>query len=132
MLLAAALALSACTGGDGGGGGGDGQIGTPLEAPGVAAVELVGPPAEGAGEVPTFEWKPVQGAAAYHLVVKDADGNAVWAWQGEATSVALGGVPDRPAAAEGPVLSAGSSWSVSALDGEGHVLAVSVLRPVSP
>jgi len=132
-LVAVTLALTACTGGgDGNGGGGDDAVGSPIDAPGAGTVELVAPPPTGAGEVPTFEWRPVEGAATYQVVVQDGQGNAVWSWQGEATSVALGGVPDRPAAAEGPVLSAGSSWSVAALDAQGHVVAVSVLRPVSP
>lgn len=134
VLLLAAIFVGACTGDEGGGtrGGAEEGAGISFGAPGLAAVELLGPSTEGASEVPTFEWSPVEGAAAYRLVVVGPDGGAVWAWEGDATSVALGGVPDRPVGAEGPVLSPGSSWSVSALDTEGHVMAVSVLRPVSP
>ena len=134
LILVAAIFMGACTGDEGAATGDGAQegAGTSFEAPGLAAVELLGPSTEGVGEVPTFEWSPVEGAAAYRLVVVDADGGAVWAWEGAATSVALGGVPNRPVGAEGPVLSPGSSWSVSALDAEGHVIAVSVLRPVSP
>jgi len=133
LVLIAAILVGACTGdGDGAEGGGPEAAGTRFEAPGLAEVRLLGPSTEGVGEVPTFEWSPVEGAAAYRLVVVDADGGAVWAWEGDGTSAPLGGVPDRPVGAEGPVLSPGSSWSVSALDAEGHVLAVSLLRPVSP
>ena len=134
LVLVAAIFVGACTGDEGGGAGGgtSEDAGTSFEAPGLAAVELLGPSTEGAGEVPTFGWSPVEGAVAYRLAVVGPDGGAVWAWEGDGTSAALGGVPDRPVGAEGPVLSPGSSWSVSALDAEGHVIAVSVLRPVSP
>jgi len=74
----------------------------------------------------------VEGTAAYRLVVLDAEGQPVWAWEGPDTTVALGGVPDRPEGAEGPVLSPGSTWSVAALDGDGHAVAASELRPASP
>jgi hypothetical protein len=37
------------------------------------AIELTAPPEEGAGEVSTFAWEPVDGAAAYRLVVLDAE-----------------------------------------------------------
>lgn len=145
-LLAAALA--SCTGGDGGGDGGDvgggatGQggettpaaLGSPLAAPGIeTTVELISPPAEGAGEVPAFRWTPVAGASTYRLVVLDPDGGPIWAWEGAETTVNLGGLPgDRPVGEAGPVISAGSSWTVVALDAAGHVVAVSPARPVSP
>lgn len=138
LALAGLVALVACTGGGGGDGNGgtagDGENGTEPVGGGAvqAAVELTAPPEEGAGEVPTFEWEPVESAAAYRMVVLDAEGRAVWAWEGPDTSVALGGVPDRPEGAEGPVLTPGSTWSVAALDAEGHVLAVSPARSASP
>jgi hypothetical protein len=133
VFAAVLIGLTACTGGEDGGAGERGaQPGTEIAAPGAAAVELVAPPEEGAGEVPTFEWEPVDGAASYRLVVLDADGNATWAWEGPETSTILGGVPARPPEAGGPVLTPGSSWSVAALDEEGHAVAISPLRPVSP
>lgn len=145
-LLAASLA--ACTGGDGGGGAGDegggapdpGEgatptaAGSPLAAPGLeTAVELTSPPTEGAGEVPAFGWTAVAGASAYRLVVLGSDGGPIWAWEGTETTVNLGGLPgDRPVGEAGPVIEAGSSWTVVALDAEGHVVAASPVRPVSP
>lgn len=141
LALVAGLLLAACTGGGsgdgnsgGGGGSGGGAVGSPIAAPGLdAAVELVAPPTEGAGEVPTFEWKAAQGAASYRLVVLDPDGGPTWAWEGAETTVNLGGLPgERPTGEGGPVIVAGSSWSVAALDPDGHVVAVSVSRPVSP
>ena len=143
-LLAATLA--ACTGGGGGAGENDanasGPVGgpspgaeaSPLVAPGLeVAVELTGPATEGAGEVPTFTWTSVPSASLYRLVVLDAAGGPIWAWEGAATSVNLGGLPDeRPVGEPGPVIDTGSSWSVAAFDADGHVVAVSASRPVSP
>lgn len=59
-------------------------------------------------------------------------GTAIWPGEGSETSVALGGVSDRPEGAEGPVLTDGSTWSVAALGAEEHVVAVSPARPASP
>ncbi len=147
MTVAAALATAAgCTAaadgassGDGGsdgrttGGGGSTESSSAISAPGVdSVVELRGPAETGAGSIPTFEWSAVDGAGAYRLVVKDAQGNATWAWEGTDTAIALGAVPDREEGDGGPILTEGSFWSVVALDGEGHVVAVSELRPVSP
>jgi hypothetical protein len=109
-------------------------VGSPIAAPGIGtAIELVAPPTEGAGEVPSFEWRSVQGAEFYRLVVLDPSQGPIWAWEGTETSVNLGGLPgERPTGDGGPVIVAGSSWSVAALDADGHVVAVSVSRPVSP
>jgi hypothetical protein len=127
------VGLMACTSGDDTGSGDQDGGGARLDAPGVeAGVELVAPPKTGAGEVPTFEWRAVEGAAAYRLAVLNADGDVVWVWEGEETSIALGGVADRPEGSYGPVLTPGSTWSVVALDPTGAVVAVSEVRPVSP
>ncbi len=141
-----ALALVACTGGggdegDGGAGlatgasGASGPAGsTPPAVPGLEeAVTLTSPPTEGAGEVPSFAWDAVPDAATYRLVVLGPGGEAIWAWEGRATSVNLGGLPgQRPVGEPGPVIEPGSSWSVAALDREGHVVALSPGRLVSP
>lgn len=137
LTLAGLVILGGCTGsgaGDGGRAGDGGSVGEPIEAPGIEepALVLVAPPEEGAGEVPTFEWEAVEAAAAYRLVVLNADGDATWAWEGPETSVTLGGVSDRSPEAGGPVITPGSSWSVAALDADGHALAASPIRPVSP
>jgi hypothetical protein len=125
VAVAVVLALAGCVGG--------GQPGAQIEAPGVdATVELTAPPVTGAGKIPTFEWSPVEGSSAYRLVVQDADGDATWAWEGSGTSIELGAVPGREEGHGGPILTSGSTWSVVALDADGHVIAVSTLRPVSP
>lgn len=133
MVLAVVVLSGACGGGgDGGGSGGAAGGDAVLEDAGVGSVELTGPDEDGAGKVPTFTWEEVEGAVQYRLFVLDAQGRPVWAWQGEGTEVALGGVPDRPAGEAGPVVTEGSTWSVVALDAEGQVVAASEDRPVSP
>jgi hypothetical protein len=124
-MVAVALALSGCVGG--------GQPGAEITAPGLdAKVELVAPGTTGAGKIPTFEWRSVDGSSAYRLVVQNADGDAVWAWEGTETSIELGAVPGREEGHGGPILTPDSTWCVVALDADGHVIAVSTLRPVSP
>jgi len=99
---------------------------------GLPQVEVLGPPESGAGEVPVFSWESVEGAATYDLVVLGPDG-PLWAWQGKETEVALGALPfERPPGMGGPVIAAGSCWSVIALNADGHVVAASDFLPVSP
>jgi hypothetical protein len=99
----------------------------------VPKVTLLAPGRTGGGAVPTFKWKKVRGAATYELAVVDKKGQPVWAWQGSATTVNLGGWPGkRPADAPGPVITKGCKWFVAALDDAGTPVAFSGLRPVSP
>ena len=106
--------------------------GTPIDA-GLPAINLIAPDTTGAGEVPGFEWEAVEGAARYRLVVLDGSGAILWAWNGAEAKVNLGGLPgERPEGVSGPVITAGSSWSVVAFDAGGDALAVSSIRPVSP
>jgi hypothetical protein len=80
-----------------------------------------------------FEWQPVEGAVTYRLWVLNAEGEPIWAWEGEDTSVRLGGLEEeRPEGHPGPVITPGSTWTVSALDADGHALALSPRRPVTP
>ncbi|MGH2677634.1 MAG: hypothetical protein ACRDHB_04655 [Actinomycetota bacterium] len=121
------VVLAACSGA------GDGEETRRIDAPTVdGRIQLVRPVEERAGEVPTFEWRRVDGAAVYRLAVLNADGAVIWAWQGSETSVVLGGVEGRPEGETGPVLTRGSTWSVLAVDGQGRVVGVSEIRPVSP
>lgn len=125
VALAASALLVACGGGTGGGG-------ETIDA-GLPAIELVAPAESGGGEVPVFEWKPVDGAVRYRLVVVDSGGAPLWSWSGSETTVRLGGLLEEPAeGTPGPVISAGSSWSVVAFGADGAPLAVSTVRPVSP
>jgi hypothetical protein len=147
LIGAAALALAAC-----GSAGDPGTTTSPNASGGVAAgvasdvanpvttrprpsllgdlptIELLAPTEFDAGRAPTFEWAPVDTAATYRLSVLAPDA-PTWAWLGSATSVRYGGVPEG---VNGPSLRPGSWWSVTALAGNGAVLAVSDLRAVSP
>jgi hypothetical protein len=117
---------------DGNNGGGEAVSGTPIDA-GLPTIDLIAPETTAAGEVPFFEWEPVEGAARYRLVVLDGSGTMLWAWSGAETKVNLGGLPgERPEGVSGPVINAASSWSVVAFDANGKALAVSIIRPVSP
>lgn len=99
---------------------------------GLEQLEVLGPPATGAGEVPLFSWQAVTGAATYDLAILTSAG-PLWAWSGAATEIRLGGLPfDRPEGVAGPVLVAGSCWSVVARDTAGHITAASDFFPVSP
>ncbi len=130
ILAGLALPVFAC-GSASEGDGGNAVVET-MEA-GLPQIELLGPRAAGAGEVPAFEWKSVTDASLYRLVVKDADGEVLWAWSGTGTKVNLGGLPDeRPADISGPVVTPGSTWSVVAFGGSGEAVAVSDIRAVSP
>lgn len=134
LLIAALSAGCGSSGaGDGGdGGGGETAAGTTIDA-GVPGITLMAPAMDEAGEVPIFEWEAVTGAARYRLVVLDGSGATLWAWNGAETKVNLGGLPgERPEGVGGPVIDAGSSWSVVAFDDNGSPLAASDIRPVSP
>jgi hypothetical protein len=99
---------------------------------GLPAITVLGPSESGAGEAPLFRWDPVAGAARYSLAVLGPEG-PLWAWQGEATEVFLGGLPfERPPGWAGPVIVPGTCWSVVGLDAAGHVVAVSEFLPVAP
>jgi len=99
---------------------------------GIPVIDVLGPPESGAGEAPLFRWKPVAGVARYTLAVIGPDG-PLWAWQGEETEIYLGGLPfERPPGWSGPVIVAGSCWSVIARGSDGHVMAVSSFLPISP
>lgn len=104
------------------------------EAPveGESGLTLLGPLEAEIGSVPRFEWSSLEGAATYRLVVLGADG-PIWAWQGEQTSVNLGGLTgERPEAMPGPVVEAGTSWSVAAMDAFGTIIDVVGPIEISP
>lgn len=133
ILALAVVCAVACTGSNEGTDRGGGREGPRIDAPGIDAdIVLAAPPEEGAGEIPTFAWERVEGAASYRLGILDAQGNLVWSWEGSETSVVLGAVPGRQPEEGGPVITPGSRWSVIAYDGAGLTIAVSEIRPVSP
>jgi hypothetical protein len=106
-------------------------VGTPL-AQDLPTLAVFAPTEGGAGEAPEFRWEAVEGAVRYSLAVRGPDG-PLWGWQGEETQIYFGGLPfERPPGWAGPVLLAGSCWSVVARDTDGHVIAASAILPVSP
>jgi hypothetical protein len=95
-------------------------------------IEVMAPPQSDAGEVPMFRWEPVAGAVQYELVVMGPE-LPIWAWQGDATEVWLGGLSvERPPEMAGPVIVAGTCWSVIARDADDAITAASDLLAVSP
>jgi hypothetical protein len=143
LILALSAALAAVVAACGGASPGGAETAATDEGPPAAAatddgrpaalrhlplVELVGPAATNAGPVPVFEWQAVGGADAYRLSVRGPEART-WAWFGPETSVRYGGVAEGQS---GPTIIPGTVWSVAALGGDGSLLALSGLRPVSP
>ncbi len=89
-------------------------------------------PAEGNGPRPELSWEPVDGARYYTVVVSTEDGQAYWAWEGEVTSVPLGGHPRLEDHAAGPRLAPGMRWTVAARNADHHVIAVSARQALEP
>ena len=57
-----------------------------------------------------LSWPPVAGAASYRVVILDSGRRPYWAWQGDATSVRVGGAPKRvPRMATGPRVTKGGA-----------------------
>ena len=127
MVVLVVLIATACSSSRGTNPASDGPVAQ------IVAIDVVGPDETGAGQVPQFEWEPVEDAAEYGVVVRDADGEAVWAWRGPTTEIWFGGLSqDRPAGMAGPVVTSGSTWIVAAYDEEGHVVAVGAERGLDP
>jgi hypothetical protein len=109
------------------------DVGEPLLAWADSAEIVQLTPTEGAGAFPLFEWEAVDGAVTYVLLVFDTEnGSAYWAWEGEATSIYLGGAEVPLEDASGPVLLRPMSWSVLAFDAEGALVGVSAVRAIAP
>jgi hypothetical protein len=96
-------------------------------------VTLVAPATDGAGTRPTFSWEPVPGAVSYTLAVLSTDDVPLWAWNGTATEIILGGWSTLPVpAAPGPRIVVPSKWFVVAHDAAGVPIANSDFRLVAP
>lgn len=103
-----------------------------IDAPGLAQIELT-TPLEGAGVKPRFEWRAIEGAVSYTLVLYTPEGAPYWSWTGVATAVYLGGgdTPPPPDSA-GPVLSPGMTWGVMAFNQSDVLVGTSARQPISP
>jgi len=95
LAVALALSATACTG----------QDASEPVAPSAADATGAGRAAEdpaglpvatsSGGTRPEVSWDAMDGAATYRVTVVAADGGPPWAWEGSATSVALGGRTDE-------------------------------------
>jgi len=128
VLGCAALALASCSGS---GSSAPASKHAPAKRV-VPAMEISSAPS-GGGVRPVLRWKAVAGAKTYRVVVLDAGARPYWAWEGNATSVAVGG-GRKPAAkgTGGPRVAAGFSWTVAALDAHAKPLALSDRAPIAP
>ena len=100
---------------------------------GLPPVQLLEPATAAAGNRPTFRWAAVDGATTYLLAIIDSANQPVWAWQGAATEVVLGGWDETPPDdAPGPLITGPGQWFVVAVGADGAPIATSVLRPITP
>ena len=88
-------------------------------------------PESGGGDRPLLTWEPVDGAVQYYVVLRDAADVPYWAWRTAESELLVGWIESDPTA-PGPRVVEGASWTVTALDGTGGVIAVSHARPISP
>lgn len=90
-----------------------------LATAGIMIVELQAP-----SEGPHRElvWSPVEGATRYLVALKTEDGRAYWAWEGEASSVRVGG-GDRDDLNQTAAVLQPLWWSLTAVDADGRLVA---------
>lgn len=89
-------------------------------------------PTSGGGNRPDLEWAAVENAAHYFVVVSAPSGAVYWAWRTDGTSIPVGGLPRLAEQSPGPAVSLGMTWSVTAMDDGGAIIAVSAIRPIAP
>jgi len=102
-----------------------------LLLPGLDPLELTGP-TSGEGLHPELSWKPFEGAGHYVLYLYTPEGEMYWSWQGNETSVPVGGRPQLPDDAAGPAVIEGMSWAVVAYDADQIPIGSSELAPIGP
>jgi hypothetical protein len=134
-IAAVALAITALAGCGGGGDDADEPADetttTGAEAaasePAIPGLELLDAEPVDDALRPLLSWSPFDGASRYSVLVLDADGAAVWAWEGADTQVHLGGGTDEPLPddVEGPTTERAATWFVVAHDAEGTPVAAS-------
>lgn len=88
-------------------------------------------PADEGGPHPTLSWDAVDGAATYWLVLHDSAGRIYWAWTGADTQVRVGG-GDRAELNQTAALHEPMTWSVTAVDDAGSIVAFSDVAVVAP
>lgn len=98
---------------------------------GAPEIELL-TPVSGGGTRPILEWAAVEGAIHYTVWVRTPQEKPYWSWLTSDTSVPVGGLPRLNEDAGGPSIVGGMTWSVTAHDADGSVIAASNHRPISP
>lgn len=100
--------------------------------PGVSAEITLRTPEDGVGRHPTLRWKAARDAESYVVVVQTRKGDPYWTWQGDKTSVRLGGGKATKRSTQGAELAGRHVWFVLGLDADGAVVAASAKRPIKP
>jgi hypothetical protein len=103
----------------------------PLVIAGLDPIEQL-TPVSGEGSRPLLVWAPVDGAAAYLVMVYDGDDLPYWSTITSDTQTYVGGPLQIPDDRSGPRISEGYSWSVYADDADGTIIAASPLRDIAP
>lgn len=106
----------------------------PSEPPrlaGLPPVELI-TAQQGGGDRPLLEWTPVDGVDVYGVYLYAPDGSIYWTWQGEATSVFVGGETQLPDAMPGPSVVDQMTWSVVGFDADLLPMAASDVHLIAP
>lgn len=86
----------------------------------------------GGGTRPLLKWEPVDGAAAYLVIVFTADAVPYWSTITDQPETHVGGAVAIPDGVDGPEVADGYSWAVYADDETGTPIASSPIRPISP
>lgn len=106
----------------------------PSEPPRLAGLDSIELTTEqqGGGDRPLLEWSPVDGVDVYGVYLYAPDGSTYWTWQGEATSVFVGGESQLPDSMPGPSVADQMTWSVVGFDADFLPVAASDVRPIAP
>lgn len=97
----------------------------------VPVIEVTTPTA-GEGPRPELSWEPVPETVRYLVTVYTPGGDPYWAWQGENTSIHVGGEPRLEPDAAGPSVVDGMTWEVVAVGSNDELLAASGRMEISP
>lgn len=89
-------------------------------------------PTSGGGMRPLLEWVPIDEATTYVVTVYTRTGGPYWSAVTIEPKTYVGGPLQIPAGRTGPNVAEGYTWTVSAEDADGNLLAASPLRAIAP